>query len=335
MMNSGFDSIIGRRDVIAHLTGSIGSGRISHAYLFTGEAGSGKKTMADAFAMALECRDGSKPAPCLICPSCRKAADHNHPDILYVTHEKPNLISVKEIREQVVETVDILPYESRWKVYIIPDAEKMNQQAQNALLKTIEEPPSYVVLILLSTAPEALLPTILSRCVTLPLLPVADRDVDEFLRSEIHIPDYEAKVLTAFAQGNIGKAVAAATDSEFSERRDKTLGLIRRLRNMDTAAIAESVRQMKEDREHISDILDIMRMWFRDVLCYKATREVDQLIFAGEISEIRAEARASSYAGLQEAAAAADRVESRLRANVNFELTMELFLFSVKENCHS
>ena len=129
--------------------------------------------------------------------------------------------------------------------------------------------------------------------------------------------------------------MAAATDSEFSERRDKTLGLIRRLRNMDTAAIAESVRQMKEDREHISDILDIMRMWFRDVLCYKATREVDQLIFAGEISEIRAEARASSYAGLQEAAAAADRVESRLRANVNFELTMELFLFSVKENCHS
>ncbi|MBQ6386943.1 MAG: DNA polymerase III subunit delta' [Lachnospiraceae bacterium] len=332
---TGFQGIIGHRNVIRHLTDAMQSGRISHAYLFTGEDGSGKRMMADAFAMALVCRDKSRPAPCLICPSCRKAADHNHPDILYVMHEKPNLLSVDEIRTQVVNTVEIRPYESEYKIYIIADAEKMNPQAQNALLKTIEEPPSYAVIILLTSRPEALLPTIHSRCVTLPLLPVPDREVDEYLRREVHLPDYEARMLTAFAQGNIGKAVLAATDGAFAERRERTLQLIRNLPKMDSAAIGEIVRQWKEDREHTADRLDLIQMWFRDVLCYKATYEIDQLIFSGEISAIRAQASGTSYEGLSEILSAVDRCRMRLAANVNFELAAELLLYTIRDECHS
>lgn len=334
-MNTGFEAIIGHEEVVRHLLTAIENDRVSHAYLFTGEKGSGKKMMADAFAMALECRDRSGPEPCLMCPSCRKAADHNHPDILYVTHEKPNLISVDEVRAQLVGTAEIRPYESRWKVYIVDEAEKMNPAAQNAILKTIEEPPSYVVILLLSENPDILLPTIRSRVVTLPLLPVSDSKVEDFLKEEEHVPDYEARILAAFARGNIGRAHLAASDDEFSKRKEKTLALIRNIHEMDTAGLKEAVRLMKEDEEHIGEVMDLIRMWFRDVLYFKAAADIDQLVFSGEIGTIRAQAKASSYGDLQEIISAADRTEDRLRANVNFELAMELLLFEMREHCRA
>ena len=359
MTAQGFRSIVGHREVIRHFQAAIAGGRIHHAYLITGEAGSGKRMMAEALAQTLQCekvaerlkrRDELAEAgteagaaafsaedadACLTCLSCRKAMDHNHPDIIYVTHEKPNVISVGEVRAQLVNTVDILPYESRYKIYIVPEAEKLNVQAQNAILKTIEEPPEYAVILLLTESPEALLPTIHSRCVTVPLLPVPDADVREYLSRELHMPDYEVKMLTAYARGNIGRAETAATDEDFIGRRDRTVQLIKSVQGMDTATILEVIRYIKEDKAVIGDVFDIMRMWFRDVLLFKATADVDQLIFSNEISAIRAQASGSSYEGLQEILDAINRCQTRLGANVNFELALELMLFTIKENCHA
>lgn len=115
-------------------------------------------------------------------------------DIIEVTHDKPNTIGVDDIREQVVADVQVRPYSSPYKVYIIPDAEKMNQQAQNALLKTIEEPPEYVVILLLTTNSAAFLPTILSRCVMLNMKPASDELVRKYLMEHVQIPDYEADI---------------------------------------------------------------------------------------------------------------------------------------------
>ncbi len=337
MTAKGFRSIIGHKDVIRHFQAAIASGRISHAYILTGEPGSGKRMMADAFSQTLMCRnrsDGGTDA-CLRCRSCMKAADLSHPDILYVNHEKPGVITVQEIRSQVVGTVDIRPYESDYKVIIIPDAEKMNPQAQNALLKTIEEPPSYAVILLLTSQAEALLPTIRSRCVSIALGPVPDAELAAYLGESLLLPDYEVRMLTAFAQGNVGRALAAATDETFISRRDKTVGLLKLLHNMDTAAFMEVIRAIKEDRDKIRDFLDFLLMWFRDVLYFKATADADQLIFSREISAIRAQATASSYEGLQEILEAVDRCAVRLRANVGFELALELLLSCIKENCNA
>lgn len=352
----GFRGIIGHRDVIHHLKAAAAGGRVSHAYLITGDEGSGKRSIAEAFAQMLLCEkaadrfsalqrerteDGKLSADlheidaCTECLSCRKVSDHNHPDIIYVTHEKPGVITVGEIRGQLVRTVEILPYESRYKIYIVPDADRMNEQAQNALLKTIEEPPDYVVILLLAVHPEALIGTIHSRCVKLPLLPLRDREVEDYLREKLAIPDYEAHVLAAYAQGNIGRAVRAAADADFSERRKKTFGLIRAIKGMDTATMAEAIRLMKEDRDKLDDVFDLMLMWYRDVLLFKATKEIDQLIFSGEIGEIRAQAEALSYEGLQEISAAIGRCRIRLAANVNFELAIELMLSAIKENCNA
>lgn len=124
--------------------------------------------MASLFAMTLQCEKHGV-EPCMECPSCKKAQSQNHPDIIYVKHEKPNTISIDEIREQLINDVMIKPYSSPYKIYIIDEAQKLTLQAQNALLKTIEEPPAYAVVMLLADNPDALLPTISSRCVQLNL----------------------------------------------------------------------------------------------------------------------------------------------------------------------
>lgn len=331
-MSAGYQGITGHDNIIKQLKSAVELDRVSHAYLLTGDEGSGKRTVAKAFAMALLCEaEDPSERPCLTCPSCRKALSGNHPDLITVTHEKPGSFSVDEIRGQLVNTVEILPYEGGRKVYILPEAEKMTPQAQNALLKTIEEPPEYAVILLLSSNPDALLPTVLSRCVHLSLLPLPDRLVEQYIREELQIPDYEARVIAAYAQGNIGRARKAAGDEAFSEMRDQTLSLLKGLGSTSTAALYEAVRRIKDRKEEINDVLDIMLLFYRDVLYYKASADADRLIFADEISAIRAQATTTSYPGLTDILDALDRCRVRLRANVNPELALELLMYLIKE----
>ncbi len=156
-----FNNIIGHKDIVKHLQNAIKTEKISHSYIFTGRPGSGKKLIATTYAMTLQCEAGGT-EPCQKCDSCKKALGKNHPDIIMVNHEKSGTISIHEIREQVIHDVAVKPYCSPHKIYIIPDAEMMTVQAQNALLKTIEEPPEYAVIILLTSNIDALLPTIQS-----------------------------------------------------------------------------------------------------------------------------------------------------------------------------
>ena len=168
-----FKDVVGHKDIVKYISSAVENNRVSHAYILNGERGSGKKMLANLFAMTLLCETGDN-EPCGKCHSCKQAESGNHPDIIRVTHEKPNSISVDDIRTQVNNTVDIKPYQGPYKVYIIPQADMMTPQAQNALLKTIEEPPKYAVIILLTSNIGGLLPTIQSRCVRLDLKVVDD-----------------------------------------------------------------------------------------------------------------------------------------------------------------
>ena len=180
ILMAGFHDIIGHDDIIRHLKNAIETGKVSHSYIFTGEPGSGKKLLAGTFAAALQCESGES-EPCMTCDSCKKVIGKNHPDIITVTHEKPGSISIDEVRDQVVRDVDIKPYCSPYKIYIIPDAEMMTVQAQNAILKTIEEPPEYAVFILLAENTAAFLPTVLSRCVLFDIKPLPNDTVKNYL----------------------------------------------------------------------------------------------------------------------------------------------------------
>ena len=328
---AGFGDIIGHEQIITHLRSAIALDMVSHAYILNGPEYSGKMMLAEAFAMALQC-EGEGERPCLECRSCRQAMDHNQPDIIYVSHEKPNTIGVDDIRTQINNDIVIKPYSSRYKVYIVDEAEKMNQQAQNALLKTIEEPPAYAVILLLTTNADSFLQTILSRCITLNLKAVKEDVIRDYLMKHYQIPDYQADVCAAFSQGNVGKAVQLASSEDFGELKASVLQLVKRLDDIDLYEFGGAIKQIGEYKLQINDYFDLITIWFRDVLYMKATNEVNGLIFKDEVYDIKRQAAKRSYQGIEIILKALDTAKLRLHANVNFDLTLELLLLTIKEN---
>lgn len=326
----GFNNIIGHEEIIRHLKNAMQTGKVSHSYIFTGGAGSGKKLLATTFAMTLQCEQGGT-EPCQKCESCKKAIGKNHPDIIMVNHEKPGTITIDEIREQVIHDVAIKPYCSPHKIYIIPDAEMMTPQAQNALLKTIEEPPEYAVIMLLTQNADALLPTIQSRCVRLDRKVVDDSLVKKYLMEHLQVPDYQAEIDVSFAQGSIGRAKDAATSEEFSNMTQNALKLLKYANKMEVYELADEIKKLSEEKHNINDYLDIFQFWFRDVLMFKATREIDNLVFKQEINFIKEQASQRSYENLEKILEAITKTKVRLRANVNFELALELLFLTIRE----
>jgi len=327
----GFEEILGNEMVKDHFKKAIQNHKISHAYILTGEAGMGRKSIANAFAMTLLCEKGGS-EPCMMCHSCKQVMSGNHPDLIYVTHEKPGSIGVDDVREQINDTIMIRPYSSYYKIYIVDEAEKMNQQAQNALLKTIEEPPAYAVILLLTTNADSFLPTILSRCITLNLKVVKEDVIKSYLMKTYHIPDYQADVCAAFSQGNVGKAIQLASSEEFGELKASVLQLMKRLEDIDLYEMTAAVKQIAEYKLTVNDYFDLMMIWFRDVLYMKATNDVNGLIFKDEVYDIKKQAAKRSYQGIETIIRALETAKVRISANVNFDLVIELLLLTIKEN---
>ena len=330
---SSFKDVVGHKNIIKYIESAVQADAVSHAYILNGERGSGKKLLANLFAMSLQCQDRDENGEaCGKCQSCKQALHGNQPDIVRVSHEKPTTISVDDIRQQVNNDIVIKPYSSKYKVYIVDEAEKMNQQAQNALLKTIEEPPAYAVILLLTSNADSLLPTISSRCVTLNLRPVKESDVKEYLMEHMHLPDYQAQIDAAFAQGNIGKAKQIAESTEFAEMAERAFRLLRKSNELELYELVEMIKELTAEKQNIYDYLDLFTMWFRDVLLFKATKEVDGLIFKDQYNYIKERAKKSSYEGIENIIDAIGKARERLHSNVNFDLVMELLFMTIREN---
>ena len=327
----GFKDIIGHERIKEHLMKAIESNHVSHAYILTGEAGMGRKSLENAFAMTLLCEKGFS-EPCMQCHACKQVMSGNHPDIVYVSHEKPGSIGVDDIRDQIHDTIMIRPYSSYYKIYIVDEAEKMTVQAQNALLKTIEEPPSYAVIMLLTTNQEAFLPTILSRCVQLKLKPLQDTVVKSYLMGSLGIGESKADVYAAFARGNLGRAIHLASSEEFQLLYTELLHMLKHLKEMDITELLFYIKKMKDENLDIYDCLDFMQLWYRDVLMYKVTQDINLLIFREEFNTMKEMSAASAYDGIELILKAIDKARIRLDANVNMELAMELMLLVMKEN---
>ena len=180
--------------------------------------------------------------------SCHQAESGNQPDIIWVNREKASL-GIDEIRAKLCNTMDIRPFSSPYKVYIVPEAEKMTEAAQNALLKTIEEPPEYGVVILLTSNISELLPTIQSRCLTLEFRPLSTATEGEFARSE-----------------------------DFIERKDKILSLLHNVGQMDLSEMLALIKDLGTRKDEVRDYIDLMSLWYRDVLLFKATKNLTVLL---------------------------------------------------------
>ena len=201
---SRFVDIVGQEQLKEHLQNAVRLNQVSHAYIINGERSSGKEFIAKVFAMALQCENRQDGEPCQECHSCRQALSANQPDIIFISHEKPGTISVDDIRRQINNDITIKPYSSPKKIYILNEGEKMTVQAQNALLKTLEEPPEYAVILILTTNVDSLLPTILSRCVVLNMKPAKDAQVKKFLMETMQI--LQGRYMYCFCKGKSGES---------------------------------------------------------------------------------------------------------------------------------
>ncbi len=328
---SNFKNIIGHEQIIEHLSTALKQDKVSHAYIFQGPDGSGKSVVAQAFAKALQCEAGYGDA-CEMCHSCIQVESGNQPDIKWVSHEKPASIGVTDIREQVNNDIGIKPYSSKYKIYIIDEAEKMTVQAQNALLKTIEEPPAYGIIMLLVNDAQTLLPTIRSRCVMLSLRPVEEKKIIDFLMKNYEVPDYKAKVCAAFSRGVVGKAIALATSEEYNELQNHILNMLKHIDDMKIYQIMDSIKYLSGHKVDVYDIIDMMEVWYRDILMLKATNDPNLLVYKDEYNFLSRRVKKSSYEGLEAIIEAMEKAKSRLAANVNFDVAMELMLLAIKEN---
>ena len=324
-----FSEIVGHEQIKEHMQAVIRDKKPFHAYLFQGEEGVGKEALARTFAAGLQCRSESADKPCKECVSCRQMESGNQPDVIWVTREKASL-GVDEIREQLCNTMDIKPFSSPYKIYLVPEAEKMTEAAQNALLKTIEEPPEYGIVILMTSNISALLPTIQSRCLTMEFRPLSTAVVESYVKEHCQVPDYQARASAAFAQGNLGKAMRYAKSEDFIERKDHIISLLRHMEQMDLSEMLAVIKDLGTRKDEVRDYIDLMVLWYRDVLLFKATKDINQLLFQDEASYISREASHRSYEKIEEILQAFEKAKVRLRANVNFDITMELMLLTLK-----
>jgi len=287
-----WDNISGQDSLISYFKSAAAGKKISHAYILEGETGAPAREMASGFSRMLMCetRDG-----CGTCSSCRAFDSGNHPDVIWVKHEKPDTIRIDEIREQLIDDIGIRPYRSEYKAYLVDEAEKMNAAAQNALLKTLEEPPSYGIIILITSNAETLLPTILSRC-------------------------------TRLTVNNTDRGIRSLRE----EDREAVISVLRSVGNNTVSANASAAASWKEREIPTAVIFHLIRSWFRDILICKSIENNPPLILQKESEYIRRAAGRYSFRQCNDILMLTDRTEKRIASNVDFELAVGLLLSGMR-----
>lgn len=325
----GFSGVIGQEEVIRSLENDMKYGRIGHAYVFSGTAGIGKKTVAGIFAGMLICNAADISDPCGVCQACRLFISGANPDFRLIKAEGTS-IGVDEIRE-IQGSVAIRPMYSKRKVYIIEDADNMTVQAQNCLLKTLEEPPSYVVLILTASNYESLLETIRSRARRISFKKNTNAQVRQVIAEKYGNDARGIEFAAAYADGIIGTALDLIETEEFIGLREKTFELVNRIKNSGLADIFSTFSFFEDNRDDYNVILDMMAMFYRDMLVAGETENEKILINSDKRDIIFNNARKYSP---QQLVADIEQIEAARRAikqNANFQLAVEQMLIKLRE----
>lgn len=256
-----FNEIIGHDDIKRYFDKAIVNDHVSHSYIFEGPNGVGKQMMALAVAKRLlcECNNG----PCNNCKSCHMVDSLTHPDLILVDKDT-KVTKIDTIRENVVKAMEIKPYQGKRKVLIITEADTVTPEGQNAMLKTIEEPPSYGVIFLLSENMSKLLPTIKSRCIHIRFNPLGINLIKDYLKKENYSQE-KIEVYAQFSQGSIGIVEKLKNDEEFIEKRKKSISYLERLEHANLTEVYELVKELCDQKEVLIEILDLWVLWYRDI----------------------------------------------------------------------
>ncbi len=306
------------------LARSIANDRLAHAWLFAGPDGAGKRTLAGLFGRALLCERKSMP-PCDACPACRRAGAGSHPDMSVIEAEGRN-IKIAAVRE-LVERLQYHSYEGGFKVGIIVEAERLTENAMNAFLKTLEEPPDNTVLVLTTSNMNRILPTIISRCQVLRLGPLSDRAVAELIRAERGLEGDKAELLAGLARGNARRALDMDLDFVVDFRKR----LIEKILGLD----AENAEELLDFAEDIAkapypaeEVLDLVAAFYRDVLHVKLGES--DIINSDLEVEAKTEARRNTAEEILQNLEALREARARIMANANPRLNWEILTMSLK-----
>ena len=316
-----FKQIYGHEKKVAILQSAVGSQRISHAYLFYGIEGIGKETTARQFAKALNCL-GTGPDACDHCASCLKIDHQNHPDLIGV-YPDGQFIRIKEIRE-IQNQMRFSPLEGRFRVFIISQADRMNSAAANALLKTLEEPSPRNVLILISSQSHRLPATILSRCQRLRFDPLPTAVVASFLEHERQVEAVQAFLLAASAAGSIGKSLEMNQGGYVSLKN----GIIDRFCDLkDPLDFFSFLSDFGPDREEITQRLDILLTWHRDILLCREGGDPQKLIHRDRADRIQELSQKAIGPDILEKIKTITRTRRAIEQNAHRQLALECMMF--------
>jgi DNA polymerase-3 subunit delta' len=368
MTRCAWDDLIGQRQAVDFLRVAADSGRVSHAYLFVGPPGSGKKTAARAFACALFCEDGG----CGACGVCHRIRRGNHPDVHVISPEGAASYLVPQVRE-VIHDTNLTPIEGARKVYIIEDADLFNDASANAFLKTLEEPPSDVVVILLAHSLDSVLPTIASRCQIVRFRRLPPEMAAQLLGEQTAAGRNEALEALAAAGGVVSRArdflasparraargailralkdLAVMDDLDVLETSRELLAAVRAPLDDVRESQAEETREREEflgkgstksleerhkreltsrEREGIAEVLNVAESWLRD--CLVLSQGLDDLVVNCDSQDAMEEVAAViTPAAAATALASVNVARKRISYNVSPQLAIEAMLFDIRE----
>jgi DNA polymerase-3 subunit delta' len=316
--------VIGHKWAVDLLKRALASGRVAHAYLLTGPPQIGKRSLALNFAQALNCLDQEK--PCGQCLACSKIAHGNHPDVQIIEGEGGTLKidQMRTLRHKAV----LSPLEGRWKVYIIRQMEQATAEAANCLLKTLEEPPSNVILMLTASEAEALLPTIVSRCQVLNLRPLATETVQRSLQERWGVEVERAQLLARLSGGRLGWAVTASQNDAILVRREKHLDEMMELLSQGRVERLEYAQQLSRNPEAMPELLHLWLGWWRDLLLATSGSSVG-ITNVDREDTLRIQAQRYSLGQVRDFVEALRAAAWRLERNANTRLTLEVLMLSL------
>lgn len=318
-----FDQILGHARQKEILRRAIRSQRLAHAYLFEGPEGVGKQLVALALTRAVVCSEGTG---CGSCVACRKVDHHNHPD-LHLLEPDGASIKIEQIRALQKE-LSYRPLEAAKKICIIDAAERMNPAAGNALLKTLEEPSGEALIILLSSHPERVLPTIRSRSQRLPFQRLPQDLIKTVLVRQPGLDEIHAHILASLSEGSFKIALGKDHDLYLEQRKEIIRGIS--VLSMDNIVpIFELAQKLADNKEQLQDILEILQIFYRDLLTYKHYAGEEQLVNIDLLEEIRRAAQCHDQRTLLNKLESLAQTRRLLERNINRQLAVENLLLDL------
>ncbi|MBM4032221.1 MAG: DNA polymerase III subunit delta' [Planctomycetes bacterium] len=340
--NVAWSRIIGHGNVVNRFRQALERGRLSHAYLLVGPEGIGKELFARELAKAVQCASGPVEA-CDRCPACQKVEHGNHPDVAFVRRseggargERKAQILVDQVREQVLDAIALKPFEGRFKVFAVADAERMTEEAQNCLLKTLEEPPPHSLLVLLACRLEPFVDTVVSRCQIVRFRPLSLADAERILTAGHGLDAERARELARLAEGSPGRALRYHTGSAYETAR-WLLGELAKVQPGGEFVLAaelldkgrEEGGSLEDARERLRPLLDLLGLAWRDLLLRSGGYPQELLTWgASHASALDALCQGLSPAAARRLAALAVETRDRLDANANIKLLVEMLILN-------